>query len=375
MKEEESYSQLPAEDTCDFGLKSMNLVSLYIRDVFHPVLGYDQEQLVFSYSPNDSLWQETSVAAFRNDRDVYEAFLADFLAVEDKKRAEWIVNELANQRKNMPDLGVSFNLDLVISCAKHYLGRGVPFLDLIQAGNMGLMRAVMKFDPKTKADPSGPDSNNEHIRFSSFAISRIRGDVIQEIAATARTIDVPRNIDGAISKAKQAIDKFFFIHEREPNKQELEEIIRTLAIKDKPRKEDIISIIAEDALTGRISYTRSLDKPTSKIVSKDGAVEEGTMLVDIIPSDSDNVEEEVVQKVYEQDCRKHMEYFLDGILTEVEKKVIKKSTGWNGQSPMNIVEIGEDMGFSRQRADEVYKKAIVKLRRIAGQEIRIRSIF
>ena len=125
--------------------------------------------------------------------------------------------ELARKAKNGDENSrkklITSNLRFVITCAKQYVGQGVPLLDLINAGNKGLCEACVNFDP------------DRGYKFLSFAVWYIRREIIKEIYNNGRTIRYPITYISKITKVKKAYDNFLVKNQREPTDEELINLI------------------------------------------------------------------------------------------------------------------------------------------------------
>jgi len=216
------------------------------------------------------------------------------------------------------------NLRFVVSVAKQYQHQGLSLPDLINEGNLGLIKAAKKFD-ETKG-----------FKFISYAVWWIRQCILQALAEQSRIVRLPLNKIGALNKINRAFSQLEQTHEREPSPEEV------AAILELPE--------------GKVAGTLEL---SGRHLSVDAPFQDGeeNSLLDVLPSQDTPTTD---NKLIEESLAKEIERTLS-TLPEKESSVIRAFYGI-GTKPMSLEEIGATIGISRERTRQIKEKAIKHLR-------------
>lgn len=295
-----SLEQIPAEDTVEIYLKEMSRVPLLTME------------------------EEISLAKGVRDGKDAQRELANMLSrsqTEKRRTLEALAEEGRLAREHI----IKANTRLVVSIAKRYIGHGVPFLDLIQEGNLGLMKAVEKFD------------HCRGFRFSTYATWWIRQTITRAIADQGRTIRLPVHMTDRIRILKRKSHELEQAMGRPPTISELAE-----ALSLPPEKVQWILQVSRIPL--------SLETP----VGDEEDSELGMFVEDeISPSPS--------QSVYQNMLKERVDEVLS-TLTPREARILRLRFGLDDNRPYTLEEVGAKFGLTRERIRQIECKALRRLR-------------
>ena len=220
---------------------------------------------------------------------------------------------------------VRANLRFVVSVAKQYQNQGLSLIDLINEGNMGLIKAAHRFD-ETKG-----------FKFISYAVWWIRQAILQALAEQSRVVRLPLNKVGALSKITKVMSSLEKKFEREPTSEEIANALQTTEIE------------VSDTL-----------KISGKHLSIDAefAPGEDNRLLDVLKEDNQPSPD---KQLFDDSLREEIDIALKS-LTEKEKQVIMLYFGIDQDQPMTLEEIGDKFGLTRERVRQIKEKAIRRLR-------------
>ena len=219
---------------------------------------------------------------------------------------------------------VTANLRFVVSVAKQYQHQGLTLTDLIDEGNIGLVKAAEKFD------------ETRGFKFISYAVWWIRQSILQAIAEQSRIVRLPLNQSGALSKINQEINRFEQIHQRRPSVTELAELTNIEESKiEQTAKAD--------------SHHMSIDAPFGE--------DDDNSMADLLSSGDDSRTDKHVD--YES-LTSDLDNVLRNVLKDRELKIVKECFGIGCQE-RGLEEIGAEMGLTRERVRQIREKSIAKL--------------
>ncbi|RMB00265.1 sigma-70 family RNA polymerase sigma factor [Hydrogenothermus marinus] len=228
---------------------------------------------------------------------------------------------------------VKSNLRFVVNIAKNYVGYGVPFQELISAGNIGLIEAAKRFDP------------DRGVRFISYAVWWIKQSIFQTIQTQKDTIRIPQKTSNLSMKIDNVYLNLKDYLGREPTYED---------IKKELEKENIK--VDEETIKNFLLIKRhsvSLDTPVD--------TDEGTLFIDFLSKHSTK---DIEKDILEEEIKREVEKLLK-FLTDRERFIIEQRFGLTGEEPKTLREIGQILGISRERVRQIEIKALKKIRALA----------
>lgn len=227
---------------------------------------------------------------------------------------------------------INANLRFVVSVSKQYQNQGLSLPDLINEGNLGLIKAAQRFD------------ETRGFKFISYAVWWIRQSILQALAEQARIVRLPLNKIGSINKINKVLATLEQQYEREPS---AEEVALELECSAKDVKESLRN-------SGRHV---SMDAPLSQ--SEDGT------LYDVLDcKDTPSPDQTLIQ----ESLRREIERAIS-TLTEREANIIRLYFGLNSKNPYTLEEIGEEFGLTRERVRQIKEKAVRRLKQTSKSKI------
>ncbi|GAB1397713.1 MAG TPA: RNA polymerase sigma factor RpoD/SigA [Saprospiraceae bacterium] len=225
------------------------------------------------------------------------------------------------------------NLRFVVSVAKQYQNQGLSLSDLINEGNLGLIKAAQRFD------------ETRGFKFISYAVWWIRQSILQALAEQSRIVRLPLNKVGSLNKINKAFSELEQAHEREPSAEELAELL--------------------EIPTEEVETTLGV---AARHVSMDAPFVEGedNSLLDVLENNTSPGTDTALE--YLESLRREIERSL-GTLTDRQADVIKLYFGIGIEHPMSLEDIGDKFGLTRERVRQIKDKAINKLRSVSRSKL------
>ena len=278
-----------------------------------------KEQNYESYIYSDSSNTSNSMKMYLKEIEEYPMLSAK----EEVELAKAIIDSSEEAKEKF----INANYRLVVSIAKRYRKESVDMLDLIQAGNIGLIKAVEKYDYK------------KGFKFSTYATWWIKQSITRYIDDCENTIRIPVHLHQRINFVKRKKQELANVLQREPSMEELAEVCELEVDK-------VLDILKRD------KNIVSLDTPIKE--------DEDSSLVEFIPSDA-HFGDVVIHEVEQNNLREKIDEVLTD-LSDQEQQVLRMRFGLDDDTPKTLEEIGKVFGVTRERIRQIEAKAIRKLR-------------
>ena len=260
------------------------------------------------------------------DKYLVEIGRAPMISIDEEIELAQIIRKGGRAGERAKNRLVEANLRFVVSVAKQYQHQGLTLTDLIDEGNIGLIKAAERFD------------ETRGFKFISYAVWWVRQSILQAIAEQSRIVRLPLNQVGSLNKVNQEINKFEQENLRKPSVQEISD--RTGVDEDK---------IAQSMMAS--GHHVSIDAPF-------GSDDDDNAMVDVISSGDDSRTDKGVDH---ESMAQELRAVLDKVLKERERKILCACYGI-GETEKGLEEIGDKMGLTRERVRQIREKSITKLR-------------
>ena len=305
-------------------------VEKYLEEDLYQDLKNDYSETAEYIELDEELDEPKTFNSISNDDDILQMYLKDIGKVKllNSKEEKALGKQIKEGKSTEAEIAkrklVQANLRLVVSIAKKYIGQGVLFMDLVQEGSLGLIKAAEKFD------------YSKNFKFSTYATWWIKQTIIRAISNNSRTIRIPVHMTDKIRRYKRAYTTLSFELGREPTDIE---VAQRLEITPKQLMTIKKSIIKEPI---------SLETPVTDDLNVGDYVEDKSYRSPEVQT-GNNVLKGSVED-------------LLSLLTDRERKIINCRFGISGEMPKTLEQVGELMGYSKERIRQLEDSALTKIR-------------